>query len=148
MDTLAVADRVWPLLRRLMGGHATVYRMTGGRVGHRFPGLAPMLLLDHTGAKSGVQRTTPLVYIEDGENVVVVASKGGYPKNPAWYHNLKANPDTTVQIGPEHRRVHAHVASAQEHKRLWPMAVAAYSGYAGYQARTERKIPLVVLERR
>ena len=148
MDVMDLADRSWPVLRRLMGAHTVVYRATGGLVGHRFPGTPPMLLLDHVGAKSGTKRTTPLVYVGDGDNVVLVASKGGHPRNPAWFHNLRANPDTTVQIGRERRDVHAHVANATERRRLWPKALKTYSGYAGYQQRTDRQIPLVVLEPR
>jgi len=148
MDTMALVDRSWPVLRRLMGVHTAVYRLSGGMVGHRFPGAPPMLLLDHVGAKSGTKRTTPLVYVDDDPNVVLVASKGGHPRNPAWYHNLNANPETTVQIGTERRPVRARVANAQEHERLWPRAVATYSGYDGYQQRTTRKIPLVILEPR
>ena len=79
---------------------------------------------------------------------MIVASKGGYPKNPAWYHNLRANPDTTVQVGTERRAVHARVADPQERERLWPKAIETYSGYRGYQERTEREIPLVILEPR
>jgi deazaflavin-dependent oxidoreductase (nitroreductase family) len=148
MNPLELADRSWPLLRRLMGGHTLIYRLTGGLIGHRFPGMAPMLLLDHVGARSGTKRTTPLLYIEDSPNVIVVASKGGYPKHPAWYHNLRAHPDTTVQIGSERRPVRARVAAPHERQRLWPMVVATYSGYRDYQARTEREIPLVILEPR
>ena len=148
MDVTSLADRSWPLLRRLIGVHARVYRVTGGLVGHRFPGAPPMLLLDHVGARTGTRRTTPLVYVEDGRDVVVVASKGGYPKHPAWYHNLRAHPDTTVQIGRERRAVHARVASPNERGRLWHEAVATYGGYRGYQERTDREIPLVVLEPR
>jgi deazaflavin-dependent oxidoreductase (nitroreductase family) len=131
-----------------MQGHTALYRATDGRIGHRVPGAPPMLLLDHVGAKSGAKRTSPLVYIRDGEDVVLVASKGGYPKNPGWFYNLKANPDTEVQVGSEHRPVRAHVANAEERKRLWPMALKVYGGYADYQKRTEREIPLVVLEPR
>jgi deazaflavin-dependent oxidoreductase (nitroreductase family) len=148
MSYLDLADRSWPLLRRVMGGHAAVYRATNGLIGHRFPGFAPMLLVDHVGAKSGTRRTSPLVYAEDGENVILVASKGGYPKNPAWFHNLMANPDTSVQIGSSRRRVHARVADPDERKRLWPKVVEVYSGYDDYQRRTEREIPLVILEPR
>ena len=148
MDYMRIADKSWPVLRRLMGLHTVAYRATGGRVGHRFPGTPPMLLLDHVGAKSGVKRTTPLVYVADGNDIVLVASKGGNPKNPAWYHNLKANPDTTVQVGSEQKRVRARVANDEERKRLWPMAVKTYSGYDGYRKRTDRKIPLIVLEPR
>ena len=145
---MSLADRAWPLLRRLMGVHTHVYRLTDGVVGHRFPGAPPMLLLDHVGAKSATKRTTPLVYVDDAPDVVLVASKGGHPRNPAWYHNLLANPDTTVQIGAKRRAVHARVATPTERERLWPKAVATYSGYRGYQDRTEREIPLVILEPR
>jgi F420H(2)-dependent quinone reductase len=148
MDVLKMADRSWPMLRRLMGVHTFVYRASGGLVGHRFPGGPPMLLLEHKGAKSGQVRTSPLLYIEDGDDVVIVASKGGNPRNPAWFHNLKANPDTTVRIGRERRDVHARVATKAERPRLWRKAVKAYGGYRGYQERTDREIPLVVLEPR
>jgi len=148
MDYMSVADRMWPVLNRLMGLHVVAYRATNGLLGHRFPGAPPMLLLDHVGAKSGVRRTSALVYAEDGDNVVLVASKGGHPRNPAWFHNLRANPETTVQIGSERRPVRARVASSRERARLWPKVVKTYGGYAGYQERTERPIPLVVLEPR
>src|SRR3954452_15672023 len=124
---MRLADRSWPVLRRVMAGHSLIYRASGGLIGHRFPGAPPMLLLDHVGAKSGTKRTTPLVYVEDGDDVVFVASKGGHPRNPAWYHNLRANPDTNVQIGREHRKVRARVANKTERKRLWPLAVRTYS---------------------
>jgi F420H(2)-dependent quinone reductase len=107
-----------------------------------------MLLLDHVGAKSGKRRTTPLVYVPDGDDVVLVASKGGHPRNPAWFHNLRAHPDTSVQIGSSRRPVHARVATSAERERLWPRVVDAYGGYAGYQRRTKREIPLVILEPR
>ena len=148
MDYLNWAERNWPLLRRLMGGHATIYRATHGVIGHRFPGTPPSLLLDHVGAKSGTHRTSPLVYGEDGRNLILVASKGGYPKNPAWYHNLVAHPDTTVQVGSQRIDVHARVAPADERPRLWALMIGVYSGYDDYQRRTEREIPLVVLEPR
>ena len=148
IDPLGLADRSWPILKRLMGAHTVVYRATGGLVGHRFPGAPSMLLLDHVGARSGVERTTPLVYVEAGDTLVLVASKGGYPKNPAWFHNLRAHPDTIVQVGSERRAVRARVASPSERTRLWPKAVAVYGGYAGYQERTDREIPLVILEPR
>ncbi|HLJ03138.1 MAG TPA: nitroreductase family deazaflavin-dependent oxidoreductase [Solirubrobacteraceae bacterium] len=149
MDTLKLADHSWSLLSRIMGLQVRAYRLTGGRIGGRIPGIAaPVLLLDHVGARSGVKRTSALLYVEDGDDVVIVASKGGYERHPAWYHNLRANPETTVQIGSERRPVRARVASAEERPRLWEKAVAAYSGYRGYQERTEREIPLVVLSRR
>jgi F420H(2)-dependent quinone reductase len=132
-----------------MGVHTFLYQRTGGRLGHTIPGVpGKMLLLDHVGAKSGVKRTSPLLYIWDGEDIVIVASKGGFPKNPAWFHNLMANPDTTVQVGSKQRTVHARVATPEEYERLWAKAVAAYHGYEDYRARTDRQIPLVVLEPR
>jgi deazaflavin-dependent oxidoreductase (nitroreductase family) len=148
MDAQSLADLSWPVLRRLMRCHTRVYRVTGGLVGHHVPGAPPMLLLDNVGAKSGIRRTTPLAYVEDGRDVVIVASKGGHPKHPSWYHNLRAHPDTTVQVGSERRAVHARVASPEERARLWPTVVATYGGYADYQARTQREIPLVILEPR
>ena len=148
MSYLDLADRGWPLLRRLMGAHTVVYRATGGRVGERFPSFGPVLLLDHVGAKSGKLRTSPLLFARDGENIVLVASKGGYPKNPAWFHNLMANPDTTVQVGSRRLPVRAHMADPHERERLWPEVVSMYGNYEDYQRRTRREIPLVVLEPR
>jgi deazaflavin-dependent oxidoreductase (nitroreductase family) len=107
-----------------------------------------MLLLDHVGAKSGTLRTTPLLFVEDGEDLLLIASKGGFPSHPAWYHNLIANPDTTVQVGAERRPVHARVATEPEREHLWALADAAYGGYKDYRARAGREIPLVVLEPR
>ena len=148
MAFLDVVDRSWPVLRRVMALHTVAYRATGGVIGHRTPGGPPMLLLDHVGARSGRVRTSPLVYVLDGDTLVLVASKGGNPRHPAWYHNLMAYPDTTVQVGRNRQAVHARRATAAEHRRLWPRAVATYAGYAGYQARTDREIPLVILEPR
>jgi F420H(2)-dependent quinone reductase len=148
MDYMRAADRLWPVTRRLMKGHTAAYRLTNGLVGHRFPGAPPMLLLDHVGAKSGTKRTSPLVYVRDGDKIVLVASKGGYPKHPGWYHNLRANPDTTIQVGSKRRAVRARDATDEEYPRLWDKAVDTYTGYRGYKERTDRKIPLVVLEPR
>jgi len=133
-----------------MGLHTALYKVSGGRLGHKIPGVpGKMLLLDHVGAKSGTKRTAPLLYFRDGEDLVIVASKGGFPKHPAWFHNLKANPDTTVQVGSHHVPVHARVASPEERERLWPEAVKSYHGYADYQVRSKgREIPLVILEPR
>jgi F420H(2)-dependent quinone reductase len=148
VDYLSLADRNWPLLRRLMGGHTTIYRASHGLIGHRVPGAPPMLLLDHVGARSGVKRTSPLAYGRDGDNLVLIASKGGYPKNPAWFHNLLANPDTTVQVGSQVRNVRVRVARGEERERLWALMVDLYRAYEGYRKRTEREIPVVVLEPR
>jgi deazaflavin-dependent oxidoreductase (nitroreductase family) len=143
-----LVDRTWPVTRHVLGAHITAYRLSGGLVGHHVPGAPPMLLLDHVGAKSGKKRTSPLAYLKDGDDIVIVASKGGYPRNPAWFHNLNANPDTTIQIGRKRRPVHARVAGRRERKRLWPEVVSLYGGYEDYQERTNRQIPLVILEPR
>jgi F420H(2)-dependent quinone reductase len=145
---LDLADRNWPLLNRFFGAHAALYRGTGGRLGRRLPGLPPFLLLEHIGAKSGTRRIAPLVYFEDGDDLVIVASKGGFPRHPAWFHNLCANPETEVRVGTERRPVRARVATDAERERLWPGAVETWGGYADYQARADRKIPLVILEPR
>jgi deazaflavin-dependent oxidoreductase (nitroreductase family) len=127
--------------------HVFAYRATGGIIGHRAIAIIPpTLLLDHVGAKTGRARTTPLSYIRDGEAYVIVASMGGAPRNPAWFHNLKANPRTTIQVGSKTMDVTARVAGPAERSRLWPRVVDTYQGYAGYQARTQREIPLVILE--
>ena len=148
IDYLSVADRLWPVLNRLMRGHAIVYRASGGRIGQRLPGLPPILLLDHVGRKSRKQRTTPLVYMPDGDNLVVVASKGGYPEHPAWLLNLRASPDTEVQIGSKRMRMHAWEADADERRRLWPMAIEHNPHWGAYQRRTSREIPIVILRPR
>ena len=139
---------MWPVLDKLMRAHAAVYRATKGRIGQHIPGVPPMLLLDHVGAKSGTRRTAALVYLEDGPNLALIASKGGYPKHPAWFHNLMAHPDVTVQVGSERRKVRARTATSDERARLWPRAVKAWSGYRTYQQRTNREIPVVILEPR
>ena len=112
------------------------------------PGPLPTLLLTTRGAKSGQESVMPLLYGKVDGGYAIIASKGGHPKHPAWFHNLRAHPDTTVQIGREKREVHARVATPVERERLWPKAVATYSGYEGYQERTDREIPVVILEPR
>jgi len=148
MDALRWVEKNWSLLNRMAAGHVAIYRATNGLVGHRVPGAPPTLLLDHVGAKSGAHRTSPLVYTRDGDDIVLVASKGGYPKHPAWFHNLMANPDTIAQVGSSRLSVHAHVADAAERARLWPKVLETYKGYADYQRRAGREIPLVVLSPR
>jgi F420H(2)-dependent quinone reductase len=139
---------MWPVLGPLMRGHARLYRATGGRIGGDLPGLPSLLLLDHVGARSGKKRTTPLVYMPDGDDFVIVPSKGGHPRNPGWLHNLRAHPDTEVQIGRERSKVRAREASEEERARLWPRAEEYNPHWRRYQERTDRRIPLVILERR
>jgi deazaflavin-dependent oxidoreductase (nitroreductase family) len=131
--------------------HVALYRWSGGKIGGHLPGwpAARIALVDHTGAKSGAKRTSPLMYCEDGDAIAVVASKAGQPTHPAWFHNLKANPDTTIQIGSVVRGVLARVASDEERNRLWPKFVAFYPGYDFYQRNAKgRKIPIVILDPR
>ncbi|HEY5696820.1 MAG TPA: nitroreductase family deazaflavin-dependent oxidoreductase [Acidimicrobiales bacterium] len=122
------------------------FRATGGKVGGQFDG-APLLLLHSTGAKSGQDRVAPVMYLADGDDLVVFASKAGADTNPDWFHNLKANPDTRVEIGPDTVAVQARVAEGEERDRLFDRQKAAYPGFADYEAGTDRVIPVVVLER-
>ena len=148
IDYLDLADHLWFFLGPLMRGHAAVYRATGGRLGGRVPGLPSLLLLDHVGAKSGKRRTTPLVYMPADEDLLLVASKGGHPENPWWLHNLRAHPDTEVQLGTTRIKVRAREADAEERRRLWPKAAEYNPHWARYRRRTSREIPLVLLEPR
>jgi deazaflavin-dependent oxidoreductase (nitroreductase family) len=145
-----VAERgaTGPIVSRMFKAHVRTYRLTRGLIGHRVPGMPPFLLLQHVGAKSGTTRTTPLGYVRDGDKVVLIASKGGGSSNPAWFYNLRANPDVMIQIGARRMTVRAHVADANERDRLWPMFLAVDEIFAEYQQRTERELPLVVLEPR
>ena len=136
----------WTVANQVIRSHTMLYRMTGGLIGHHVPGAPPMLLLDHVGARTGKRRTTPLAYLADDGRFVIVASKGGHPRHPAWYHNLLAHSQTTIQVGTRRLEVTARVASPAERRRLWPKVVDLYRGYAGYQKRTDREIPLVILE--
>jgi len=132
---------VWRQLTKL---NSVAYRATGGRIGGSFDG-NPVVLLHHVGRRSGEPRVTPLIYLPDGEDMIVVGSMGGTPKDPAWVHNLRAAPDTEVEVGRERRAVRARIADAQERARLWPQLIERYPGFASYQARTEREIPVVIL---
>ncbi len=137
--------------RRSTPVHVALYRRTGGRVGGHLPGWkeARIALVDHTGARTGARRTSPLMYHEDGDAIAVVASKAGQPTNPAWFHNLRAHPDTTIQIGSDVREVRARVATEPERDRLWPEFVAFYPGYEFYRRHAkDREIPIVILEPR
>ncbi|MEJ7832178.1 MAG: nitroreductase family deazaflavin-dependent oxidoreductase [Nocardioides sp.] len=142
------------IMRRSSRLHVKIFRLTRGRIGSKwrvgagFRKPVLMLLLDHVGRKSGTAFTTPLLYLDDGADVVVVASQGGAAKNPQWYANLMTHPDTTVQIKDEVRRVRARTATTDEREVLWPRLVGIYADYADYQATTDRVIPVVVLEPR
>jgi deazaflavin-dependent oxidoreductase (nitroreductase family) len=127
----------------------TLFRATRGRIGGSLPGVkARILILHHVGRKSGAHRESPLLYVSDGEDLAIIASKGGVDKHPAWYHNLMASPDTLVELpGGERRRVRARRAEGEERERWWRRAVDAYGPYEDYQSYTDRQIPVVLLER-
>ena len=122
-----------------------LYRMSGGRVAGRFPGGAPVLLLTTIGRKSGRHLTAPLLYLQDGDNFVLVASKGGMSHHPLWFKNLEANPRVDIEIARRKFAATARRANDQEKAALWPRLVKMYPSYADYQARTERDIPVVIV---
>ena len=122
------------------------FRANGGKVGPPFEG-APMVLLHTTGAKSGKERVNPLVYTTDGDNLVIIASKGGAPTNPDWYYNLLANPVVTIERGTEKFQARATIVDEPERTRLYDQMVSVMPGFAEYQRNTTRKIPVVLLER-
>ncbi|MFF0494666.1 nitroreductase/quinone reductase family protein [Nocardia sp. NPDC004068] len=134
--------------RRSTRLHVAIYRRFGGRVGGRIPGFpnARILLLDHVGARSGIRRTSPVMYHEDGDTIAIVASKAGQPSHPAWFHNLWAHPETTIQIGAETRRVCARVATGAERDAWWPRCSSGYPGYDFFRRLAHpREIPIVLL---
>lgn len=120
------------------------FRANDGRVGGPFEG-APMLLLHHRGARSGQERINPLVYLEEPGRYVIFASKGGAPANPAWYHNLKANPEATIEVGTETIRVRAEEVTGEERDRLYRRQAELRSTFAEYERKTDRVIPAVAL---
>src|SRR5579884_258791 len=119
------------------------FRANGGKVN----GPNPLILLTTTGAKSGQPRTNPIAYSTDGDRIIILASKGGAPTNPDWYYNLLANPVVTVELGTEHFQARAAVATGQERERLFAQHVALMPGFAEYQHKTSRQIPVIILER-
>lgn len=135
--------------------NVALFRLTNGRIGAKWRIGAgwrkpvPVLLLDHVGRRSGKRFTTPLLYMPDGADVVVVASQGGLPRHPQWFHNLVAHPETTVHLpGERARPVRARVAGADERAALWPRLVDVYADFDNYASWTDREIPVVVLEPR
>ncbi len=134
-------------MRTVSSTHNALYRSSGGRISGRMVGM-PVLLLVTKGRRSGKRRTTPLLYLEHGDAIVVVASNGGSDYIPAWWLNLRSNPDAEVEIGREHRLVSARKASPAERARLWPEFTSRFPGYASYATRTAREIPVVILEPR
>ena len=132
--------------RGLTGLHVWLYRSTGGRLGGHLGRTVEAVLLTTTGRVSGVPRTTPLTVVVDGSRLVLIASNGGASKHPDWYLNLVADPDVAIQRQSTTVRMRARTALGQEREALWHLAVSVYGGYAAYQRRTQRQIPVVVCE--
>lgn len=127
--------------------HVERYQATDGAEGHEWQPGVLTLLLTTTGRKSGEQRTTPLIYGEHGENPVVVASKGGAPEHPAWFLNIEEEPEVDVQIEAEKFHATARVATPEERSELWEQMAEIWPAYDDYQEKTDREIPVVILER-
>jgi deazaflavin-dependent oxidoreductase (nitroreductase family) len=143
VSLLRVTLRRW-LIRAMSKTHLVVYRLSRGRFLSRVAGM-PVLLLTTTGRRSGKARTTPLTFFRDGANLVVIASNGGADRPPDWSLNLRQNPRAVVEIGTDELTVQAKTASAEERERLWVGVTATYSGYARYQKKTARQIPVLIL---
>ncbi|MBW2273797.1 MAG: nitroreductase family deazaflavin-dependent oxidoreductase [Deltaproteobacteria bacterium] len=140
--------RAKPIIKFMSKAQAWVYQVSGGRLGGKFLHGAPVGLLTTVGRKSGQKRTTPLIYIPDGENVIAIASQGGMPRHPVWYLNLQANPEAEYQVGGELRKVRAREVEGDEKEACWRLAQDIYPDFDDYQRRTDRTIPLLVLEPR
>jgi deazaflavin-dependent oxidoreductase (nitroreductase family) len=144
-----LATKIIKIMSRV---NVRLYRATGGRLGSKwrvgsaFPRGVPVMLLTTTGRKSGEPRVSPLLYIEDGPRVIVVASQGGLPRNPAWFYNIRSNPNVTAQIKSNVRQMQARVAGPEERAALWPRLVEMYPDFDKYQSWTDRQIPVVICE--
>jgi deazaflavin-dependent oxidoreductase (nitroreductase family) len=140
------------VIKLMSNVHTRMYRATGGRLGKNWRiGSAvrqpvPVCLLTTIGRKSGQPRTVPLVFMRDGANIVLVASKGGLPDNPQWYGNVKVNPAVEIEIGKQRSAWLARAAKPEERARLWPQLVEMYEDFASYQTWTDREIPVVICE--
>jgi deazaflavin-dependent oxidoreductase (nitroreductase family) len=129
-----------------VGDHIRQYLESGGTEGYEWRGTT-ILLLTTTGRKTGTQHRTALIYRADGDNFVIVASKGGAPKHPAWYLNLQANPDVRVQVKEDEFAGRTRLAEGAERERLWKLMTEVWPDYDNYQQKTDREIPVVVIER-
>jgi deazaflavin-dependent oxidoreductase (nitroreductase family) len=127
--------------------HVRRYRETGGKVGHVWREGSTILLLTTTGRKTGEKRTAPLIYAQDGDHYVIVASKGGAPEHPGWYQNIEKTPEVELQVKDEVFQAHARTATGEERTRLWRLANEVWPHYDEYAQKTKREIPVVVLER-
>lgn len=147
-------DSKWtvPVIKWMSRANVAAYKATGGRIGGKwrvgsaFPWGIPVCLLTTTGRKTGQPRTVPLLFLEDGERVVLVASQGGLPQHPLWFRNIRADPRVTVQVRSRVRQMTARVATPEERSHYWPRLVAMYADFDNYQSWTDRVIPVVVCE--
>jgi deazaflavin-dependent oxidoreductase (nitroreductase family) len=145
MTNLSPIEQVGAQLLRV---HDFIYRKSNGRIGHRIPGAPPSLLLHTTGAKSGQPRTTSLTYARDGDSYLIVASNGGAPRYPGWYHNLRKRPECEINVGPKRFAVTAKQVNPDDadYLRLWQIVNENNANrYTGYQRKTSRPIPVFVL---
>jgi deazaflavin-dependent oxidoreductase (nitroreductase family) len=133
-------------IRPMAKVNTLVYRLSGGRIAGKWTHGEPIMLLTTIGRKSGEPRTVPLVFMSDGERVIVVGSQAGMSKDPQWMANAAANPDVTVEIGSTKRRMRARRGTAEEKAHYWPKLCAMNSDYADYQSRTTRDIPILILD--
>jgi len=143
-----MTSRAEQVMFKFLSLHDKIYQATNGRIGHRVPGMPPNLLLHTVGAKTGKARTNTLTYAKDGDDYLVVASKGGYPKAPGWYHNLKANPDVEINGGARRFAVTARAVlpDSLDYARLWKLVNKNNANrYVEYQKKTSRPIPVIVL---
>lgn len=137
-----------PIMRVMSAVNAWLYRLSGGRIGGRWMYGAPILLLVTTGRKSGEKRTAPLLYLADGERVILVGSQGGMARDPLWVKNIDASGDVEIEIGADKRSMRARRGTKEEKAHYWPALCKMYPDYADYQARTLRDIPILILDPR
>lgn len=133
-----------PFLKLMTWLNVTAFKATNGKIGGTFPGGAPVCLVTMTGRKSRREITIPLIYTPDGEDVLLVASQGGMPRHPVWYHNIAANPNVTIQVGSEAREMVARQATDEEKRERWPRLLSVYPAFDEYQRRTDRNIPVFI----
>ncbi len=138
----------WKVFQKAAEANVRLYRLSKGRLGNKLPGYdAPIILVHHVGAKTGKHRVSPVLGLKDGERWIIVASKGGTDKHPGWLYNLKANPETEIEV-PERLPVTARVVDEAEREQLWPQLTEIYPPFDDYQENTDRQIQVIALEPR
>ena len=149
-DVAPIPPWMTPMVKSIMRWYSHyntwIYQKTGGKWGAKFPGGSPVCLITMTGRKTGKKRTTPLIYVPNGEDVILVASQGGLDTHPLWYHNIVANPEVEVTVGKHTRSMVAHQADDEEKLTLWKVITGVHPDFNEYQARTDRDIPVMVCQ--